>query len=129
MSTSRHVTFCYNMSSLQPTTSLQAQAYKKMNALEARSHSIQTKQRAKSRDGDRPGTTLGKTSPGGRDAGQAKEKDSLGPARDEARDHRASVSVEVAEAEDAVKKIYLITGAPECFCFRCAVFFCAASTR
>ena len=88
-----------------------------MNALEARSHSIQTKQRAKSRDGDRPGTTLGKTSPGGRDAGQSKEKDSLGPARDEVRDHRASVSVEVAEAEDAVKKIYLITGAPKCLCF------------
>ena len=100
-----------------------------MNALEARSHSIQTKQRAKSRDGDRPGTTLGKASPGGRDAGQSKEKDSLGPARDEVRDHRASVSVEVAEAEEAVKKIYLITGAPKCFCFFVVRFFLCASTR
>ena len=79
-----------------------------MNLLEARSHSIQTKQRAKSREGERQGVAHEKTSPG---AGLAKEKEMGGSARNEARETRVSDKVETAEAEEAVKKIYLITGA------------------
>jgi len=81
-----------------------------MNQLEARSHSIQTKQRAKSREGDKHGGSRSRGSPGGHDGGVSKDKDEGGSARVEARVVRASEDVSTAQAEEAVKKIYLITG-------------------
>ena len=82
-----------------------------MNQLEARSHSIQTKQRAKSRgEGDKHGGSRSRGSPGGHDGGVSKDKDEGGSARVEARVVRASEDVSMAQAEEAVKKIYLITG-------------------
>jgi len=86
-------------------------AYKKMNALETRSHFIQTKQRAKSREGDRHDDAKSRTSPGGNGANISKEKEG-GSAKTEVRAYKAGGedSVSLAEAEEAVKKIYVITG-------------------
>ena len=81
-----------------------------MNQLEARSHSIQTKQRAKSREGDKHGGGRSRGSPGGHDGGVSKDKDEGGSTRVEARVVRVSEDVSMAQAEEAVKKIYLITG-------------------
>ena len=91
-----------------------------MNALESRSHSIQTKQRAKSREGDKHGAAANKTSPGARESSHSKEKDAEGPVRSDAREPRLSETVGMAEAEEAVKKIYLITGE----CVRVVVCLC-----
>ena len=99
-----------------------------MNALESRSHSIQTKQRAKSREGDKHGAAASKTSPGARESSHSKEKDAEGPVRSDAREPRLSETVGMAEAEEAVKKIYLITG--ECVhVVVCLCQWCSAPVR
>jgi hypothetical protein len=81
-----------------------------MNQLEARSHIIQTKQRAKSRESDRHSGVRNRASPGSHEGGVSKERDEGGSARVEARLVRVGEDVSMAEAEEAVKKIYLITG-------------------
>lgn len=81
-----------------------------MNVLEVRSHSIQARQRAKSREGDKHSGAKSTGSPGAPAAGHAKESDASAASRNEAREPRVVDSVSVAEAEEAVKKIFLITG-------------------
>ena len=81
-----------------------------MNVLEVRSHSIQARQRAKSREGDKQSGAKSAGSPGAVAAGHAKDKDAGAASRNESRESRVGDSVGVAEAEEAVKKIFLITG-------------------
>lgn len=85
-------------------------AYRKMNQLEVRSHNIQTKQRAKSREGDKLAGSKSRGSPGGHEAGQTKGPEVGGSARAEDRTLHDIENISVLETEDAVKKIYLITG-------------------
>ena len=81
-----------------------------MNVLEVRSHSIQARQRAKSREGDKQSGAKSAGSPSALAAGHAKDKDAAAASRNESRESRVGDSVGVAEAEEAVKKIFLITG-------------------
>jgi hypothetical protein len=81
-----------------------------MNVLEVRSHSIQARQRAKSREGDKQIAAKSTGSPSALAAGHAKENDVSAASRNETRELRVGDSVSVAEAEEAVKKIFLITG-------------------
>jgi hypothetical protein len=86
-----------------------------MNVLEVRSHTIQARQRAKSREGDRQSGTKVKGSPSALDAAHAKEKDASGRVMNGTHETQLGDSVSMAETEEAVKKIFLITGDAKVF--------------